>query len=321
MRLVCATACLVAACGGRQRPPQHAPRAPNAEYDHACRRYAVRVSGPYHQELAGPLEHPLLDRMPKEARRTARAAGLEPLVLAMLELEGDTERYVELLTLRQEIFIRLTSLNAQLDAVLSEIDCTDDVIEQLIAALAERERSRELKLTLASIVVSAAAAVVAGAWEAAVDDSPGPPLIGVAGGVVGAGLGLSALFPRGHTLTYRHPHNLLRPIVRGEDPERLFPTFVRRLLAAPGAEGEASPREQLLAQFDSMLASAYPEAAREQARDVLFGDGGVYDQTLIAVREEMFDALESTLSTFARELELLTRYLVNLAEASVRRSP
>ncbi len=290
------------------------------EHDRACMRFTVRVAGPYHQELAGPVEHPLLDVMPKEARRTARAAGLEPLVLAILQAERaegpEGSGFLRQAALRQELFMRLVSLGTQLESVLSEIECTDDVVEELAAQLDARERKRELKLTLASIVVGAAAATLGGAWEITNDESHGGPITGVVGGVASAGLGLLALMPREHSLRYTHAHNLLTPIQQGEDPARAYPTFVRRLLQAPGPNGESAPGVELRADFERKIEAAYAtEKGRADARSILFGAGGVYDQRLIGLRETLYDTLEAKLNTFARELELLTRYLVNLSDA------
>lgn len=313
---------LGAGCSSAVGASRGAPeRAATNERDRTCMRYAIRVAGPYHQDLADPVDDPRLEIMPKEARRTARAGGLEPLILAALEAEKTGQSHaIALLTLRQELFMRLVSLGTQLESVLSEIECTDDVVEELAAELEARERKRELRWTLASIVVGAGAATWAGAWELAQDASPGGPTVGVAGGIASAGLGLFALLPRTHTMRYTHAHNLLTFIVRGEDPERAYPTFVRRLFEAPGHDGARTPREELYEEFETKLAATYPESERAEVRRILYGAGGTYDQRMIGLRESLYDALEAKLSTFARELELLTRYLVNFsvgAEKSV----
>jgi hypothetical protein len=273
------------------------------------------VEGPYHQELAEPLEHPLLDTVPAEARRTARAAGLEPLILALLKAQGPALE-LERLSLRQTLWLRLGALETQLQSLLSEVECTDDVVEDLRDTLEQREHARELKLTLASLVVAAVAATAAGAWELSDHGAEGAAITGIAGGVSSAALGVAALIPRRQLAPYSHVHNLLTPIVSGADPERFYPTFARRLLAAPQVPGGKAPREELLVQFEHSIAASYPESERPAARKVLYGAGGVYDHRLIDLREGMYDALESKLSTFARDLELLSRYLVNLSGAT-----
>jgi hypothetical protein len=108
-------------------------------------------------------------------------------------------------------------------------------------------------------------------------------------------------------VTYRHPRNLLRPILEGEDPQGLYPDFVFRMLMTPLPDGESSPRDALLADWRRILDDV-PEKQRALAEQVLYGDGGVYDGDLVATRERMFDSLESHLHSIERELELLYRY-------------
>lgn len=291
------------------------------ERDRDCLRFTVQVAGPYHQELADPIEDPLLDVIPAEARRSARAAGLEPLILSILKAHqaraqsgGDTS--TELIRLQQELFMRLMSFETQLQSLLTEVDCTDDVIEDLQAQLQQRESTRALKLTLASVVVAGAAAIAAGAWQIVDDPSKGPPIVAIIGGAGSTGLGIAALIPKRHTVPYPHPHNLLAPVASGEDEARMYPSFVRRLMNTPTQPGGDSPRQELLGIFEKKIAQAYPESQRARVRELLYGSGAVYDQHLIDLRESMYDALESKLSAFARELELLSRYLVKITTSS-----
>ncbi len=294
----------------------HGLSGPIRERDRDCRRHTVRVAGPYHQELGEALDDPLLEQIPPEARRSARAAGLEPLILALLkdrQNPGEAPS-VEVLALQQRLFVQQISFDSQLQSLLSEVDCTDDVIESLGAQLEQREGNRELSLTLASIGVAAAGAIVAGAWQIKNQRSDGEALVAITSGVGSAALGVAALVPKRHTVEYLHPHNLLAPIASGQDPERLYPTFVRRLLNAPAEPGRPSPREELLATFERKIAKTYPPGEHRRVREILYGAGAIYDQRLIRLREEMYDQLESTLSAFARDFELLSRYLVNLTD-------
>jgi hypothetical protein len=306
------------ACGGGQglriqgTPDGTGGKSP----DQTCKRFAVRVEGPYHQALADPLDHPLLDQVPAEARRTARAAGLEPLILALLQhADQVAPPSTERLAISQQLFVRIVSMETQLESLLSEIDCTDDVIEGLSGAFSAQEDAREGKLALASIVVGAVAAAGAGFWQLAHDDAKGAAVVGIVGGVGSAGLGMAALVPKRHTMVYSHAHNQLAPIAYDNNESRTYPTFVWRLLNAPsGAAGSNTPRLELSAWFEARIAASYPESERARVRALLYGPGGTYDQDLMDLRESMFDALETKLNGFGNDLELLSRYLVKLTE-------
>ena len=97
-------------------------------------------------------------------------------------------------------------------------------------------------------------------------------------------------------------------MLRGDDPERIFPTFVMRMLTLP-TTGGPTPRDALLARFDAILEEVVPKDGRSRAAALIFGAGGVYTPELLHARERMLDEVESALSAFARDLELLQRWL------------
>jgi hypothetical protein len=141
----------------------------------------------YRDDLPGAVTDPLRSRalslLPADARRTALAAGLEPLIADVLvarELAGDRPS-VELVALRQQLDAGLASLQPHLLATEFEAECN---IALMADTLAERAGDRErwtLRFTVASLVVGAAAGLVAGSWDLAGTESDGPVLAGLAG--------------------------------------------------------------------------------------------------------------------------------------------
>jgi hypothetical protein len=115
-------------------------------------------------------------------------------------------------------------------------------------------------------------------------------------------------------MRFLHTRNLLAPVVQGTDDGELFPRFVFRLLVDPAPDGGASPRERLLVRWGRLIAESVPRDARAAAEALLYGEGGIYTQDLLALRERMYDALESELNAQARDLELLDRFLVRALE-------
>lgn len=278
-----------------QRPTERFPRA------------VLALDG----ELGDPTLTAELDGVPAEIRRTARAVGLEPQLARLLQAhrEGHDERSVEMVALRLQVVMRISAVEIDVDSLLFEADCTGNQLDEALRELHEREAKRVLAFTIASIAVGAAAGVATGV----IDAKGGTPAeavggLGISGGVATAGLGVGALVPQRGRVIYPHARNLFTPIVTGEDPQSLFPAYVFRMLRAPVGDGGRTPREELLEDWDEIIDDAIPERERVIARDVLFGDGGVYDTKLIAVRERMYDALESQLNAFDRDLEQLYAY-------------
>jgi hypothetical protein len=276
-----------------------------------CVRAFVGKDSPYRELPFQPIEDPLLDPVPPEARRTARAAGLEPLIVSALRerLAAGSTATVAFVAAKQDLGLRLISLETQLAAVIFEAECTGELIEAMAFDLDQQTQSRGLVYAISSLVVGSALATAAGIWDLTGDESPGPAVMALAGGVGGAALGAAAFVPREGSLYYQHHHNLLHPIVANEDAAQLYPAFVFRMLTLPAPAGP-SPRDHLLAAWREMIEQDVAAAERRAGEQLLYGDGGRYEQDLLALRERMYDALESQLNALARDLELLDRFLV-----------
>lgn len=257
-----------------------------------------------------------LGDVPLEVRRTARAVGLEGHIARLLRarrLAAD-DRSVEVVGARLQVALRISSVEIELGSLLFEADCTGDQMEAAIRELERREQRQRLALTISSVAAAAAVAVGGGLLDLRAASATSIGTLGIVGGLATAGLGAGALAPRRGRVVFPHERNLLLPIVRGEDPDALYPAYVFRMLGTPREEGKPTPREELLADWKRIVDDAIPERDRMVAREVLYGDGGVYDARLIDARERMYDALESQLNAFNRDLELLYSYFGRVLE-------
>lgn len=269
---------------------------------------------PYGELTSPPVDEPLLETVPPDAHRTMLAAGLSGMVGEALRDARAPGMTVETLSRRQDLGMRLISLETQLAAVIFEAECTGELIEAMAFELEDRGDQRELRFAIASLVVGAIAATAAGVWDLAEPDSKGPAVLGLSGGVGGAALGALAFVEQSPHMSFRHEHNLLSPVVAGHDEHELYPAFVFRLLTLPGARDTPSPRERLLQRWAELIAEVVPAQRRAEVTRMLYGQGGVYDQELMKLRERMYDVLESELNAQARDLELLDRFLVRALE-------
>jgi hypothetical protein len=266
---------------------------------------------PYHEQLPGAVSEPELavhlERFSPEVRRAAQAAGIEPRLASLLRERAATgnQPSVALLSMRQALEAQLGSLGMQLITVEFEAECMIALIKQKLEELDADERSTQLALAISSLVVGATAAIAAGVWELKVPNSNAPPAVGIAGGSASALLAAATFLPKRRAVVFMHEHNLLAPIVRGEDVDNLYPTFVFRLLTLPHVTGAPTPRETLLAEWRQLIAETVPTDERELAEAVLFGDGGVYDAELLGLRQRLFETLESTADSLARDIDLL----------------
>ena len=285
-----------------------------------CLRTSARRQGFGYASLDGPVDDPelltYLDTVPMDVRQTARAAGLEPILAKLLQAQASAsdEAPISSVAMRLQVVMRISSLEIQLASLLFEADCTGDQMEAVLLELDQRAGKRELAFTIASIAVGAIVGVGAGIWDLSGTDSKGPAALGIAAGVATAGLGIVALVPKRGQVIFPHDHNLFVPIIQGEDPDRLYPPFVFRLLTTQRTADGRTPRDQLLANWRNIILDSIPAANRHLAESVLYGKGGVYDGALVDVRERMFDALESQLNAFDQDLEVLYRFFGHLLD-------
>lgn len=292
------------------RLPEVAPRGA-VRIDSEEMKECLRLGGRYDLPLEGPVEDPglvaRLVEVPLAVRRVAQAAGLEPLLAALLGAPAATASEAPSAA-RLYLVMRLSSLEIQVAALLFETTCVGNQMESVLRELENRQRTREIVLTVSSILVGAAAAAGGGIWELRGGGGDGPAALGIGGGVTAASLGLAAFVPERRAVVFPHEHNLLAPIASGEDPRGLYPTFVFRMLTTPGADGGPAARDEILADWRRILDGSVPAPQRARAESLLFGDGGLYDRNLVDVRERMFDVLESHINAVDLELELLYRF-------------
>jgi hypothetical protein len=300
---------------------------PIDERDFHCARAITDGSSPYGMTLAGPERDPALalylDPLPYNARRAAQAAGLEPLlarILAARAAASDAPS-VDLLAMENELTLRVVAFHSQLLAAAFEAGCTADMIQKVLPDFTHKEQSRQLTITVASLVVGAVGSIVAGGWAIEDMSSRGPAVIGVAAGVGTAALGIAALTHQERSIQFAHSRNRLVPLVTGLDPDHLYPPFVFQMLTLPDASDGKSPRDELLEAWQRDLERNLPASERAAARDLLLGGGGSYDETRLTLRADMFEGLESKIQGLARDLELLNRALIQALSKSDGRTP
>ena len=299
---------------------------PLDERDFHCARAIMDQHSPYRMPLPGAETDPALarylDALPYQARRAALAAGLEPLLARLLAARAGDQGRPSADQLELELTLRLVAFNAQLSAAAFEAGCTADMIQKLLPEFTHKEQSRQMAITLGSLVVGAVASIAGGLWSLRDNSSRGPAIVGIAGGTATTALGLAALTHGERAIRFQHARNRLTPLVRGSDPDHLYPSFVFRMLTYPDSSDGKSPRDELLAAWQLQLEDAIPSAQQASARERLLGDGGTYDEALLTVRADMFESLESKIQGLARDLELLNRTLVrSLTSATLAPDP
>ncbi len=285
------------------------------ERDSDCERPDMGSDGPYRIPLAGPVDDPeskaYLEGTPSEARRTARAAGLEPLLVAMIreETRGAAELTPALIAVREDLTMQLVLMDSQVASAVFEVHCTKTRIDEVLEELDRREQSRRSTLAAASVILGALAGIAAGALNLGDPDSTPSTIVGIGGATLTAGVGALALHRPDVAVRLDHQHNLLAPIWRADDPGHLYSTFLFRMLTLPDGSADGSPRATMVREWVKKIAEANLPSP-EIAERVLYGEGGRYSRALVQVRQQNFAKLEKSLLSIARDLELLERFVM-----------
>lgn len=285
-----------------------------------CMHGTVGPDSPFREPLppavSDPELAPHLARFSPAVRRTAVAAGIEPLLARLMReraVNGATAPAA--VAMRQELDERLDTLETQLTSMELECDCVRGLLYEVLGAYEETETDRQLAWTIAGLAVGAGVSLISGLWDlantytSAPAWSDGPAVIAIAGAVLSTIIGAVVLVRVPREIHYVHEHNILRPIVIGEDPELLYPIFVFRLLTLPTTDGEPTPREALIQAFTELIEGSVGEERRGLAEEIVYGVGGTYDPDLLSAHQEMLQELGAALDSFARDIDLLEHTL------------
>jgi hypothetical protein len=309
---------LLAACAPVIQPalPREAPRGAlrmDAEELAECSQ-PRGLEPPDDPEPLDPALVQRLSELPADVRRVARAAGIDGLLAQWSYATSHDDRAAD--ELKLELVMRMSSLEIQVATLLFETQCFGAQMDATVLELRQRQRSREVGLAVSSILVGAVAATAGGIWDLRAEGPVGPASLVIGGGVASASLGIAAFVPQRRAVLFPHPRNLLTPIMRGEDPDGIYPRFVFRMLLAPAADGGASVRDEILEDWRRIVAQTFPLERRALAESVLYGRGGVYDADLLDAREQMFDALEAHVSMVNHDLDTLYRYTAGFSRTA-----
>ena len=317
-------ALLVSGCGVTLRAgrPAHSSRDALEVQERAaarCIHGPVGQGSSYRGELPGAVTDPelitYLAPFEPNIRRTAVAAGLEPLLAALLRERSLAAEGLgspnAMLAMRDELSLQMFSLQTQLLAMEFEVDCLRGLITQVLGRYEEDETDRQLALTIASLVVGAGAGVASATWDIANSHTTdpawndGPLVVGIVGALATTAIGAVVVVPPPAEIRYVHEHNVLIPLHNRDDTGRLYPTFIFRLLTLPRADGATTPLDALLSTFEELIADTFDEGEQGLAREIIFGVGGVYDSRLLALHQALLDELGGALDALARDVDEL----------------
>lgn len=220
----------------------------------------------------------------------------------IMELKKDSSlaSQVKVLQLKTKINSKITIALTELDAVAAEFDCEGERVAQIGNYVDNLNSSRNNKLILYSIITGAAASIAGGI----VSDQGWSNAIDIGGGVVGAGLGLATLNPKGKKVEFIHQRNLLRDIWKGKLESPNFPPFIWYMYT----EKKFSNREErsIIGNMkERWLHYQFDDDKEAADQSVIFSDGGYYRADDLHNRAAMLNQMQSATRTINQNINYL----------------
>lgn len=238
------------------------------------------------------------------AAHIAEILGVLPDVVALTDADIDPLHQLGRL---DHIRARVLDASLALSGLLAELECEEERVEGLAAAVSGARDAHHRQLTLSAIVVGAVTGVAAGSLALAGEGRAAE--ITAIGGAVAEGAIGGVMLGRARKVELPLRRNHLQPIGTGEDPLGLYPPVVWSLLSLPVAGESLSRREG--------LAVRWAETSTEAELDRLYGPGGAFRPSELEHRADRIDELDAELGMLKGDL----RALLAAVEALVRRAP
>jgi hypothetical protein len=267
------------------------------------------------------MDAPAVSRVPAErqhavklyspiAVHVADVMDLLPMLNSLARLEHERAPLAEIEQARRKLTIRLQLANLEISSIVAEIECEVQRADEVQDRLKHAQTTRTTTQTILGVIFGGLANILSGGIGMAAKAGDAADIASVMGGTLEVLFGSSANFTKVRQ-EFSHPHNHLAAFWDGDRKEgEFFSPAVWRFLAAPNIrdlEGH-SLREVLLQTWNEPGRLGEPGSKEEEQRKrLLFGEGGLYDNEDLHVREAMLHQLESSIQLMHQDLETLLR--------------
>jgi hypothetical protein len=239
------------------------------------------------------------------ALEVARAIGALGRIERLAEAEDRGAPEGEVANLRGQLNDTIGAAALDLSSIAANIRCEEWRAREVASWLHDAESKQVRKLTAASLVLGASAAIASGVLALADKSAVPGAVVGITGGVLAGTLGYTTLSVHA-TTRFLHPRNLLGQVWQGgvhpDFPETVWAYLTRPELATP----RRSPREDVLDTWkESGRLGDDPMHPAPERVALFFGEGGTYDANGLFARAGMLGALGQIVSLMSHDLEQL----------------
>jgi hypothetical protein len=235
-----------------------------------------------------------------------------PLLNRLAQLQLEQAPVAEIERARRKLTTRLDLANLEVSSTVAEIECEVQRADEIQDRLKQIQTTRSTTQTILAVIFGGLANILSGGLSMATGGDAGN-IASIAGGTLEVLFGTSANFTKVRQ-EFSHPHNHLQAFWDGERKQgEFFTSGVWRFLTEPNirdVEGH-SLRDVLVTTWDEQGRLGTPGSTEEKRRkELLLGEGGLYDSDDLHVREAMLQQVESSVQLMHQDLETLYREIL-----------
>jgi len=260
-------------------------------------------------------EPALIGELTKKEILTANATGSIGLLNKLAGLMQDSLRQKKLfLEYTIDIEKNIALVRGEVDELSAALDCEIIRCRELSNYLAGLTSRRNTKLTVGAIIVGAATTIT----PVFVTQTVPQNIVLISGGVISAGLGLLTLNPKGKQIKYVTAGNLLSDIWFGTSDSGLYAPSVWYILNEPAFSNSGTESKRLLIRerWINFDLGGIPD---KQTEELMFGSGGLFDQTAFDTRVSMLTDVKSHVNSMRKDLDVFNYSLNNLKIKVIRK--
>ncbi|HSZ24926.1 MAG TPA: hypothetical protein VK766_04375 [Cytophagaceae bacterium] len=208
---------------------------------------------------------------------------------------------------RQHIMNRLMLVSTEVASISAELDCEGERASQIADFLTEKENRKVKSFTVMSITVGAVTGIITTLLQTRNGSLTGQEIIGIGGGIMSAGLGLSTLFSN-RSIVYHHPRNLLTDIWNDGEKTSVYPPAVWYMLkedpfSGTGKNSVCQHIRERWQQYGMLGDTTSKDFGQVQA--LFFGEGGRYSQDQLRIRASMLNQVQAEVRLMTQDLHIL----------------
>jgi hypothetical protein len=230
----------------------------------------------------------------------------------LLQLDSLKKRYdttpsdsikLSYINAKNNLLTQVMLLSTEIESIAAELDCEGERAEILADYLTQRENSRTNLLTVLSITSGAVFAIVNTLASQKLNDTQ-QDIISIGGGLISASFGFSILLIK-NKVKYYHRRNLLAEIWYDPDVPKFFPPAIWYLFKEPYFSNthEFSIVHNIKKRWKELKLEAKGKPASNEEKQLLFGEGGLYTQTMLRTRSSMLNEVQASTRLLNQDLQ------------------